>query len=64
VQNHGITLRQVNEMRLQLILPRVEPDKITPPAQCPYADCPGQHFRLRQEVEKPLRDSVYPQVTA
>jgi len=51
-------------MRLQRILPRVEPDKITPPAQGPYADCPGKHFRLRQEVEKPLRDTVYPQVTA
>jgi hypothetical protein len=51
-------------MRLHLILPRVEPTGITPPTTCPYADCPGQHFRLHQEVPKPLRDTVYPQVMA
>jgi transposase-like protein len=51
-------------MRLQMILPRVEPEKIALPAVCPYTDCPGTHFRLHQEVAKPVRDTVYEQVTA
>jgi len=56
--------KAVREMRLHLILPRVEPTKITPPGACPYPGCQGKHFHQRQEVRKPLRDTVYPQVTA
>lgn len=51
-------------MRLHLILPRVEPEEIKPPSECPYADCDGTHFQFMQEVEKPLRDTQYPQVMA
>ncbi len=51
-------------MRLQMILPKVEPEKIAPPAVCPYKDCQGIHFRLHQDVAKPVRDTVYEQVTA
>jgi transposase-like protein len=49
-------------MRLQLILPRVDPANITPPATCPYEGCDGRHFALWQEVDKALRDTVYPEV--
>ncbi len=42
----------------------MEPTKITLPAECPYRGCQGQHFHPRQEVRKPLRDTVYPEVTA
>jgi len=51
-------------MRLQMILPKVEPEKIAPPVVCPYKDCQGTHFRLHQDVAKPVRDTVYEQVTA
>jgi len=51
-------------MRLHLILPRVEPQKIIPPSACPHAGCPGRHFRLRQSVAKPVRDTVHAGVTA
>lgn len=49
-------------MRLQLILPRVEPRVMTLPGRCPYEDCQGTHFRHHQAVSKPLRDTIYPQV--
>jgi len=49
-------------MRLHLILPRVEPTVMSLPASCPYEGCQGIHFRHHQEVAKPLRDTVYPQV--
>ncbi len=51
-------------MRLHLILPRVEPTMMSLPASCPYEGCQGIHFRHHQEVGKPLRDTVYPQVMA
>jgi transposase-like protein len=51
-------------MRLQLILPRVEPAAITLPSLCPYEECDGTHFQFLQEVDKPLRDTKYPQVVA
>ena len=50
-------------MRLQLILPRIEPTKIIPPSQCPYQDCQGTHFRPHQEVAKSIQDSVYSHAT-
>jgi len=51
-------------MRLQLILPRVEPAAITLPSICPYEGCAGTHFQFLQEVDKPLRDTKYPKVVA
>ena len=49
-------------MRLRIILPKVNPEAITVPSQCAYADCSGRKVRLRQEVTKPLRDTVYQEV--
>jgi hypothetical protein len=51
-------------MRLQLILPRVEPTKITRPSSCAYEGCQGSYFRFLQEVDKPLRDTVHENVKA
>jgi transposase-like protein len=49
-------------MRLRIILPKVNPKAITVPTRCVYAGCGGRKFHLRQQVVKPLRDTVYPQV--
>jgi transposase-like protein len=51
-------------MRLQLILPRVEPGEIQMPTECPHGGCGGRHFRHHQEVDKPLKDMSYDLVTA
>jgi transposase-like protein len=51
-------------MRLHLILPRVEPEEVKVPAECPYEDCDGTHFQLWQAVEKPLRDTRHSRVIA
>jgi hypothetical protein len=51
-------------MRLKLLLPRVEPSEFEEPSVCPYEKCGGQHFHLRQEVRKAVRDTVYTEVTA
>ena len=51
-------------MRLELLLPPVEPEEWQAPSVCPYARCGGRHFRLHQVVSKPLRDTVYQTVTA
>ena len=49
-------------MRLQMILPRVEPTVITLPLVCPHDDCEGTHFQHHQEVSKAVRDTVYDKV--
>jgi hypothetical protein len=49
-------------MRLHMILPRVEPDEIEPPSECPFEDCDGTYLQLWQKVEKPLRDTQYTKV--
>ena len=49
-------------MRLQLILPRVEPTVMRLPSVCPYQGCPGARFRHHQEVDKALNDTVYAEV--
>lgn len=51
-------------MRLNLILPVVNPDRFTKPEHCPYSKCVGKHFKVRQTVNKPIRDSKYSQVCA
>jgi len=51
-------------MRLQMLLPKVEPQRITLPTTCPRKGCRGTHFRVRQTVTKPVRDTQYTQVTA
>jgi transposase-like protein len=51
-------------MRLKLLLPSVEPKVFVEPSICPYAKCGGQHFHFMQEVPKPVRDTVYREVSA
>ncbi len=49
-------------MRFRIVLPKVNPEAIEVPTRCAYAGCPGRKFHLRQEVTKPLRDTVYQEV--
>src|SRR5215469_2872894 len=49
-------------MRLRIVLPKVTPELIEVPTRCAYAGCGGRKFHLRQEVKKPLRDTVYHEV--
>jgi transposase-like protein len=49
-------------MRLRIVLPKVNPDAIAVPSSCSYAGCGGRTVQLRQEVAKPLRDTVYHEV--
>jgi transposase-like protein len=51
-------------MRLQLILPQVEPTEFKMPVVCPHQGCRGRHFEHHQEVGKPLKDTVYGDVSA
>ena len=54
----------MDDMRLNLILPVVNPDQIEEPGKCPYKKCGGKHFKLRQEVKKAIRDSKFEEVRA
>jgi hypothetical protein len=49
-------------MRLRIVLPKVKPEAITVPTRCVYPDCSGRKLYLRQEVAKPLQDTVYHEV--
>jgi hypothetical protein len=49
-------------MRLRIVLPKVNPEAITVPTRCVYTGCRGRKFHLRQQVAKPLRDTVYHEV--
>jgi transposase-like protein len=49
-------------MRLQLVIPVVEPDKIAMPRRCPYPGCSGGYFQHHQEIQKELKDTVHRQV--
>jgi transposase-like protein len=51
-------------MRLQMVLPKVDPEAIPQPSQCGYADCSSQQVRLHQPVTKAVRDTKYEQVEA
>jgi transposase-like protein len=51
-------------MRLQLILPSVEPTEFEMPLECPYKDCQGRYFRHHQEVDKRVKDTQYKVVSA
>ncbi|NTU56754.1 MAG: hypothetical protein HGA79_10940 [Anaerolineales bacterium] len=51
-------------MRLNLILPKVEPNQYEFPKQCPQKGCPGMRFIPRQEVSKKIVDAQHPEVTA
>lgn len=54
----------MNKMRLNLILPVVNPSEYKMVKQCPYPNCGGKHFKRHQEVNKAVRDSKYTRVRA
>ena len=51
-------------MRLNLILPKVEPGQFEVPKQCPQEGCGGIAFIPRQEVNKKIVDGEHAQVKA
>jgi len=51
-------------MRLNLILPKVEPTQYEYPKKCPQKGCRGMRFTPRQEVSKKIVDAQHPEVTA
>ena len=52
-------------MRLKVRIPRVNPEVIPVPDQCPYQDCDAEHFKLHQyDCDKPLRDTKHSKVKA
>jgi hypothetical protein len=51
-------------MRLNLILPKVEPTEFEFPKKCPQKGCPGMRYIPRQEVSKKIVDAQHPEVTA
>jgi transposase-like protein len=51
-------------MRLNLILPKVEPNEFEYPKKCPRKGCPGMRFIPRQEVSKKIVDAQHTEVTA
>jgi transposase-like protein len=46
-------------MRLQLLLPKVEPKEISEPTVCTYAGCGSKRLQMHQPVEKALRDTTH-----
>lgn len=58
------TKRWINYMRLNLILPQVEPTKYGEPKKCANPECKGKRFYVRQEVKKRVRDTKCEEVTA
>ena len=51
-------------MRLNLILPKVEPNEFEYPKKCHRKGCSGMRFTPRQEVSKKIVDAQHPAVTA
>ena len=51
-------------MRLNLILPKVEPSVFEYPKKCPRKGCPGMRYIPRQEVSKKIVDAQHPEVRA
>jgi transposase-like protein len=49
-------------MRLQLLLPKVEPKEMSEPIECGYAGCGSKRVQMHQEVPKALRDMMHKQV--
>jgi transposase-like protein len=46
-------------MRLQMVLPKVEPKEISEPVACVYEGCGSKEVQKHQEVQKALRDTKY-----
>jgi transposase-like protein len=51
-------------MRLQLMLPQVEPTEYKRPWVCPHKGWQGRYFEHHQEVDKSLKDTIYGAVVA
>ena len=51
-------------MRLQLILPQVQPTEFEEPTVCPHKGCQGKYYEHHQEVDKLLKDTTYRVVSA
>jgi transposase-like protein len=51
-------------MRLNLILPKVEPSVLEYPKKCPRKGCPGMRYIPRQEVSKKIVDAQHSEVRA
>ena len=51
-------------MRLNLILPKVEPSAYEYPQKCPQKGCAGMRFMPRQEVNKKIVDTQHTEVKA
>ena len=51
-------------MRLNLIVPKVEPTEYEFPKKCPQKGCWGMRYIPRQEVRKKIVDAQHPEVTA
>jgi hypothetical protein len=49
-------------MRLQLILPKGEPNEIDEPTACVYADCGRKKVQMHQPITKVLRDTTHKQI--
>ena len=46
-------------MRLQLLLPKVEPKEMSEPTKCVYGSCGSERVQMHQSVEKALRDTMH-----
>jgi hypothetical protein len=46
-------------MRLQVLLPKVDPQEISIPVACVYADCASKDVQLHHSVQKALRDTMH-----
>jgi hypothetical protein len=51
-------------MRLQVLLPKVDPQEISIPVACVYADCASKDVQLHHSVQKALRDTMHTHLQA
>ncbi len=56
--------RQVDCMRLKLLLPDVKTTEFSQPKKCPRAGCAGMRFYPRQIAQKKIVDTQYKEVSA
>src|SRR3989304_1223331 len=56
--------RELNYMRLNLLLPDVKPDQLQLPKECKRKGCKGKRFYPRQAVEKKIVDGKHQKVQA
>jgi hypothetical protein len=63
-RKQNLKQRWLDYMRLSLILPVVAPEQFLEPERCVHPKCKGKYFRMRQEVQKNVRDMQYEQVVA